>query len=99
MMPHVPDGVEFVPAHPLAGTEHSGPESGSASLFDNRWCLIAHENSSKEAADAPHRLWLAMGSNVDFMDADHHDRVSPLPAIRRILSPIRWWVWRMIWVA
>jgi cyclohexadieny/prephenate dehydrogenase len=76
VMPHVPDGVEFVPAHPLAGTEHSGPESGFASLFDNRWCLIVPtENSSKQAVDALHRLWLAMGSNVDFMDADHHDRV------------------------
>ncbi|MEM9639187.1 MAG: prephenate dehydrogenase/arogenate dehydrogenase family protein, partial [Pseudomonadota bacterium] len=38
--PHLPDTVHFIPGHPLAGTEHSGPESGFAELFDNRWCLL-----------------------------------------------------------
>ena len=100
VMPHVPDGVEFVPAHPLAGTEHSGPESGFASLFDNRWCLIVPtENSSKEAVDALHRLWLAMGLTLILWMPIITIAFWLLPAIRRILSPIRWWVWRMIWAA
>ena len=48
--PHLPTDVKFVPSHPLAGTEHSGPESGFASLFDNRWCLLTdHESADKEA--------------------------------------------------
>ena len=48
--PHLPADVKFVPAHPLAGTEHSGPESGFASLFDNRWCLLTdHGSADKEA--------------------------------------------------
>ena len=38
--PHIPEGVHFIPAHPLAGTEHSGPEAGFAELYDNRWCLL-----------------------------------------------------------
>ena len=48
--PHLPTDVKFVPAHPLAGTEHSGPESGFASLFDNRWCLLTdHASADKES--------------------------------------------------
>ena len=74
--PHIPDGVHFVPAHPLAGTEHSGPESGFAELFDNRWCLIVPvEGTEPEAVARLRRLWEAMGANVDEMDADHHDLV------------------------
>jgi len=74
--PHIPDGVHFVPAHPLAGTEQSGPGSGFAELFDNRWCLIVPEPDSDE--DAVTRLeafWKALGSNTERMDADHHDLV------------------------
>jgi len=48
--PHLPEGVHFVPAHPLAGTEHSGPRSGFAELFDNRWCLIVPQEGSDRAA-------------------------------------------------
>ncbi len=74
--PHVPEGVHFVPAHPLAGTEHSGPQSGFAELFDNRWCLLVPVAGSDAAAvDRLARLWRGMGSNVDVMDADHHDLV------------------------
>lgn len=74
--PHIPEGVHFVPAHPLAGTEHSGPESGFATLFDNRWCLIVpSEGSAPEAVDTLSRFWRGLGSNVDVMEPDHHDLV------------------------
>jgi cyclohexadieny/prephenate dehydrogenase len=74
--PHLPEGVHFVPAHPLAGTEHSGPRSGFAELFENRWCLIVPvAGSDAGAVDRLARLWRGMGSNVDVMDADHHDLV------------------------
>ena len=74
--PHVPDGVAFVPGHPLAGTEHSGPRSGFATLFQNRWCLLTPtEQSTPEAVAKLRSLWEAMGSNVDEMDPSHHDLV------------------------
>jgi cyclohexadieny/prephenate dehydrogenase len=74
--PHIPKGVAFVPAHPLAGTEHSGPRSGFATLFQNRWCLLTPtEQSTPEAIQRLRSLWEAMGSNVDEMDAPHHDLV------------------------
>jgi cyclohexadieny/prephenate dehydrogenase len=74
--PHIPEGVAFVPAHPLAGTEHSGPRSGFATLFQNRWCLLTPtEQSTPDAIQRLRRLWEAMGSNVDEMDAPHHDLV------------------------
>ncbi|MBE1292243.1 MAG: prephenate/arogenate dehydrogenase family protein [Rhodobacteraceae bacterium] len=74
--PHLPEGVHFVPAHPLAGTEHSGPESGFAELFDNRWCLLVPvEGSDVDAVAQLRALWEGMGANVDEMDADHHDLV------------------------
>ncbi|UZD89974.1 prephenate/arogenate dehydrogenase family protein [Cognatishimia activa] len=74
--PHLPENVHFVPAHPLAGTEHSGPESGFAELYDNRWCLlITDTNTDRKAADDLARFWRGLGSNVEEMDADHHDLV------------------------
>ncbi|MHC9235157.1 prephenate/arogenate dehydrogenase family protein [Pseudooceanicola sp. 502str34] len=74
--PHIPEGVHFVPAHPLAGTEHSGPEAGFAELFDNRWCLIVpSEGSDAEAITTLRRFWEGLGANVDEMDAEHHDLV------------------------
>jgi cyclohexadieny/prephenate dehydrogenase len=74
--PHLPGNVHFVPAHPLAGTEHSGPESGFAELFDNRWCLIVPiEGSDPDAVEKVTQLWKGLGSNVETMDADHHDLV------------------------
>lgn len=74
--PHIPDGVHFVPAHPLAGTEHSGPESGFATLFDNRWCLLVPaDGSDPDAVETLHRFWRGLGSNVDVMEPDHHDLV------------------------
>jgi cyclohexadieny/prephenate dehydrogenase len=74
--PHIPEGVAFVPAHPLAGTEHSGPRSGFATLFQNRWCLLTPtDQSTPTSIQRLRRLWEAMGSNVDEMDAPHHDLV------------------------
>ncbi|GAA6163939.1 prephenate/arogenate dehydrogenase family protein [Pelagimonas sp. KU-00592-HH] len=75
--PHLPEGVHFVPAHPLAGTEHSGPEAGFAELYDNRWCIIVPgaEDTDPEAIAKVRTLWEGMGANVDEMDADHHDLV------------------------
>jgi cyclohexadieny/prephenate dehydrogenase len=74
--PHLPANVHFVPAHPLAGTEHSGPESGFAELFDNRWCLLVPpEGTSLDAVATLRQLWEGMGSNVEEMDAEHHDLV------------------------
>ncbi len=74
--PHLPDNVHFVPAHPLAGTEHSGPESGFATLFDNRWCLLVPvEGTDPDAVVRLGRFWQEMGANVDTMEADHHDLV------------------------
>ncbi len=74
--PHLPGGVHFVPAHPLAGTEHSGPRSGFAELFDNRWCLIVpQEGADRAAVDRLEALWQGMGALTDEMEADHHDLV------------------------
>tara|TARA_R110002049_G_scaffold29972_3_gene102065 strand:+ start:13093 stop:14013 length:921 start_codon:yes stop_codon:yes gene_type:complete len=74
--PHIPQGVHFIPGHPLAGTEHSGPRSGFAELFDSRWTLLVPVEGSDPAAVARLRsLWEGMGANVEEMDADHHDLV------------------------
>ena len=74
--PHLPDSVHFIPGHPLAGTEHSGPRSGFAELFDNRWCLLVPTDGTDADAQARlTQLWEAMGAHVDVMDVDHHDLV------------------------
>ncbi|HRK18484.1 MAG TPA: prephenate/arogenate dehydrogenase family protein [Hyphomicrobiaceae bacterium] len=74
--PYVPEGVHFIPGHPIAGTEHSGPESGFPSLFDGRWCILTPLPGADEAAVAKLRaFWEACGSIVDVMPADHHDLV------------------------
>ncbi len=74
--PFVPDGVHFIPGHPLAGTEHSGPHSGFATLFQNRWCLLVPTDGVPESATTRlRRLWEGLGANVDVMDAAHHDLV------------------------
>ncbi|MBL4628677.1 MAG: prephenate/arogenate dehydrogenase family protein [Roseicyclus sp.] len=74
--PHLPAHVHFVPGHPLAGTEHSGPRSGFAELFDNRYVLLTPEDGTDPAATARLRaLWEGCGAIVEEMDADHHDLV------------------------
>ncbi|WP_299309834.1 prephenate/arogenate dehydrogenase family protein [uncultured Croceicoccus sp.] len=66
----------IIPAHPVAGTEHSGPEAGFASLFDNRWCILTPPDGADEEAVARlSALWSAMGATVELMDAEHHDLV------------------------
>ena len=72
--PHIPENVHFIPSHPLAGTEHSGPSSGFASLFENRWWLVVPtENSDADATQKLVSLLQAIGANVETMDAEHHD--------------------------
>ncbi|MBY0530897.1 MAG: prephenate dehydrogenase/arogenate dehydrogenase family protein [Xanthobacteraceae bacterium] len=74
MLPHLPKGVHLVPAHPLAGTEHSGPESGLADLFENRWCIVTPlENAYTGAVSTVTKFWKAMGSEVEVMPVSHHD--------------------------
>ncbi|CUH79872.1 prephenate/arogenate dehydrogenase family protein [Tropicibacter naphthalenivorans] len=74
--PHIPEGVHFVGTHPMAGTEHSGPEAGFATLFDNRWCLIVPtELSPQDATEKVETFWRALGANTERMDAEHHDLV------------------------
>lgn len=73
---HLPKDVHFVPAHPLAGTEHSGPTSGFAELFDGRWCIMVPDLcDDQRPIEQLEALWRGMGSHVDRMDADHHDLV------------------------
>ena len=74
--PHLPDGVHFVPGHPVAGTEQSGPEAGFADLFDNRWCILTPEAGTDAAAtDRVTDWWTAMGARVEVMEPAHHDLV------------------------
>ena len=76
MAPFIPKGVHFVPAHPIAGTEQSGPESGFAGLFDGRWCILTPEPHTDAGAVAKLRaFWEALGSNVEVMSPEHHDMV------------------------
>jgi cyclohexadieny/prephenate dehydrogenase len=74
--PHLPEGVAFVPGHPMAGTEHSGPRAGFSTLFVNRWCLLTPcAQSTPEATARLRALWQGMGAHVDEMEAAHHDLV------------------------
>ncbi|MBY3257007.1 prephenate/arogenate dehydrogenase family protein [Rhizobium laguerreae] len=76
MMPHMPDNVHFIPGHPLAGTEKSGPDAGFPGLFEGRWCIFTPVAGTDEAALKRLRsFWEALGSKVDEMDAEHHDKV------------------------
>lgn len=76
VLPHLPDGVHFIPGHPLAGTEHSGPRAGFASLFRNRWWLLTPlPGTDDEALARLDRLVRAMGAKTDRMEAGHHDLV------------------------
>ncbi|WIY52645.1 prephenate/arogenate dehydrogenase family protein [Devosia sp. YIM 151766] len=74
--PHVPPGVSFIPGHPIAGTEHSGPAAGFAELFAGRWCVLTPGSDISQAdTDRLVAFWQAMGSMVECMDANHHDMV------------------------
>ena len=74
--PFIPDGVHFIPGHPIAGTEQSGPDAGFAELFDGRWCILAPgPGVNREAVAKLAAFWEACGSKVDFMEPKHHDLV------------------------
>lgn len=74
--PYVPDGVHFIPGHPIAGTEQSGPDAGFAELFDGRWCILTPLPGSDHAAVGKlAAFWRACGSQVDMMEPKHHDLV------------------------
>ena len=86
MQPHVPEGVHFIPGHPLAGTEKSGPDAGFAELFENRWCIFTPLPDTDAAAlEKLSEFWRRCGANIDTMDPAHHDMtlaiVSHLPHI------------------
>ncbi|QND50758.1 prephenate/arogenate dehydrogenase family protein [Phyllobacterium sp. 628] len=76
MQPELPAHVHFIPGHPLAGTEYSGPDAGFAELFANRWCILTPlEGTDADALDRLTKFWEACGSRLDTMDPVHHDRV------------------------
>jgi cyclohexadieny/prephenate dehydrogenase len=74
--PHIPDHVHFVPGHPIAGTEHSGPEAGFAELFDGRWCVLTPPpGTSDRAVERVADLWRGCGAMLEVMEPGHHDQV------------------------
>jgi cyclohexadieny/prephenate dehydrogenase len=74
--PFVPEGVHFIPGHPLAGTEHSGPDAGFPELFENRWALLTPLPGTDEGSVAKLvEFWRRLGSMVSIMEPSHHDRV------------------------
>ena len=77
--PLLPPGVHFVPAHPLAGTEYSGPDAGFSTLFEGRWCLLTPpDGTSPAATDRVSEFWCRAGSMVELMEPAHHDRVTAI---------------------
>jgi len=76
MAPHIPNGVHFVPAHPVAGTEYSGPDAGFAELFVDRWCILTPpQGTSPAAVERLDAFWRALGAKVEIMTPEHHDLV------------------------
>ncbi len=74
--PLIPEGVHFVPAHPVAGTEHSGPSAGFPELFKGRWCIVTPiPGSDRAAVDKVIEFWRRCGSDMEEMSADHHDKI------------------------
>lgn len=76
MAPFLPESVDFVPAHPIAGAENSGPESGLEDLFEGRWCILTPSaQTSAKAVERVTQLWESCGAKIEIMDAEHHDLV------------------------
>jgi cyclohexadieny/prephenate dehydrogenase len=76
MAPHMPKTVHFIPAHPVAGTEYSGPDAGFAELFVNRWCILTPpDGTNQDAVEKLAAFWRLLGANVEIMAPDHHDLV------------------------
>lgn len=79
MTPHLPEPARFIPAHPIAGTEFSGPDAGFATLFQNRWCILTPpENADDVAVGKLTEFWKRLGANVETMSVAHHDAVLAL---------------------
>lgn len=79
LAPHLPDHVQLVPGHPVAGTEFSGPDAGFAELFEGRWCILTpQDGADANSVAAVAGLWRAVGSEVQMMDPAHHDVVLAL---------------------
>ena len=76
MQPHLPRHVHFIPGHPIAGTEKSGPDAGFVGLFKGRWCILTPlEGTDPQALERLKAFWIALGSMVDEMEPTHHDKV------------------------
>ena len=76
MAAYLPPTIDFIPAHPVAGTEHSGPDAGFAELFVNRWCILTPSpEAAPEAVERLKDFWTGLGANVEIMSAEHHDLV------------------------
>lgn len=76
VVPHLPETCHFVPGHPVAGTEYSGPKAGFSTLFEGRWCILTPiENTPRPEVEKVSNLWAGLGSDVEEMDAEHHDIV------------------------
>ena len=76
ILPILPSDVFFVPGHPIAGTEKSGPEAGFAELFNGRWCILTpNKNTSQVALEKVKFIWEQAGMQIATMDAEYHDRV------------------------
>ncbi len=74
--PHIPKNAHFIPGHPIAGTEQSGPEAGFAELFENRWCILTPvAGTNRGAVEKLKEFWRALGSDVEEMTPEHHDLV------------------------
>lgn len=76
LAPHLPESVNFVPAHPISGTEFSGPESGFATLFDDRWCILTPLPDGRlQAIETATSFWEICGARIDIMSPERHDLV------------------------
>ncbi|MEP3889440.1 MAG: prephenate/arogenate dehydrogenase family protein [Hellea sp.] len=73
--PHLKDSMHFVPGHPIAGTEYSGPEAGFAEMFQDRWCVLTPDGADQGAAETVKKFWEGIGSQVAIMDSKRHDIV------------------------
>lgn len=76
LTPHLREDIAYIPAHPMAGTEHSGPDAGFASLFEDRWCLLTPDPHAPQTdIDRLAAFWREMGARIRIMDVDHHDTI------------------------
>src|SRR5579885_2914348 len=80
---HLPPTAQFVPAHPVAGTEQSGPDAGFSTLFLNRWCILTpNARTDPKAVAKVTQFWAGAGANVEYMDPAHHEEVTQSEVIK-----------------